>query len=235
MIDPRCHVGETHGIYTLVDVLYEKDKYGHWIYKGVCNVCGYERFATHGQFAGPSQIAKICTHVGANGQYVTPTKWTNQRIGSIFGGMKIRCYNRNDKSYKWYGQKGIKICDEWVNNPKLFEDWAMANGYSDELTIDRIDENKDYSPDNCRWITLQDNAKYKSTTSLIEVDGEVHSGKDWAKILGLGQNRINTDVREYGLENTIEFIKRYQNNPTLKPNNKQSYYDVYMNNSTISI
>lgn len=62
-IDPRCHVGETHGIYTLVDVLDEKDKYGHWIYKGVCNVCGREKFSHYGGFSGPKSIVTVCTHV----------------------------------------------------------------------------------------------------------------------------------------------------------------------------
>ena len=116
------------------------------------------------------------------------------------------------------------------NNPKLFEEWSLQNGYTDELTIDRIDEDKDYSPDNCRWIPNVDNTKYKSTTSVINVDGEVHTGKDWSKILGLGTNTINTYVRKYGLYDTIEFIKRYMANPNLKPfNRNQSIYSVYMN------
>lgn len=117
-----------------------------------------------------------------------------------------------------------------MDNPELFEKWAIENGYEDNLTIDRIDENKDYSPDNCRWKTNKDNSKYKSTTSIIDVNGEVHTGKDWAKILGLGVNIINTYIRKYGLSNTIEFIKRYKVNPNLKNNRKRkSIYDLYMN------
>lgn len=157
-------------------------------------------------------------------------KWKNKRIGKIYRNIKQRCYNKKDKSYKWYGDKGIKVCDEWLNNPKSFEEWSLQNGYTDELTIDRIDEDKDYSPDNCRWISSVDNSKYKSTTSVINVDGEVHTGKDWSKILGLGTNTINTYVRKYGLYDTIEFIKRYMANPNLKPfNRNQSIYSVYMN------
>ena len=64
MIDPRCHVGETHGIYTLVDVLDEKDKYGHWIYKGICNVCGREKCSHYGDFSGPKSMTTVCTHIG---------------------------------------------------------------------------------------------------------------------------------------------------------------------------
>ena len=77
------------------------------------------------------------------------------------------------------------------------------------MTIDRRDESKDYCPENCRWIPLKDNAKYKSTTSLITANNETHTGKDWAKILGFGENIINTYVRMYGVENTINFIETY--------------------------
>lgn len=235
MIDPRCHVGETHGIYTLVDVFDEKDKYGHWIYKGICNVCGREKCSHYGSFSGPKSMATVCTHIGINGKYIEQTQWESQKICAIFNGMKSRCYNQNDKSYRWYGNKGIKICNEWIDNPKSFEDWALSNGYTDGLTIDRINEDKDYCPENCRWITRSDNTKYKSTTSLINVDGEIHTGKDWARILGVSINVINTYVRTHGLDNTIEFIQRFMNNPKLELKNGQSYYDLYMNNNTMSV
>ena len=224
------HIGETYGIYTLIEFLNEKDKYGHYLYKGKCKVCGYETVRPFSHFSAPSAITNNCKHLDRNGNYYNFNKynWSNERIGSIFNGIKDRCYNKNNKSYKWYGEKGVKVCKEWIDNPKLFENWALSNGYKDDLTIDRIDENKDYCPENCRWVTNINNAKYKSTTSLIEVDGETHTGKDWAKILGFGPNLINNYIRKYGLENTIEFIKKYQINPTLEPKGNQSYYDLYM-------
>ena len=224
------HIGETYGIYTLIEFLNEKDKYGHYLYKGKCKICGYETVRPFSHFSAPSAITNNCKHLDRNGNYYNFNKynWSNERIGSIFNGIKDRCYNKNNKSYKWYGEKGVKVCKEWIDNPKLFENWALSNGYKDDLTIDRIDENKDYCPENCRWVTNINNAKYKSTTSLIEVDGETHTGKDWAKILGFGPNLINNYIRKYGLENTIEFIKKYQINPTLEPKGNQSYYDLYM-------
>lgn len=224
------HVGETYGIYTLIEFLNEKDKYGHYLYKGKCKICGYETVKPFSHFSAPSAITNNCKHLDRNGNYYNFNKynWSNERIGSIFNGIKDRCYNKNDKSYKWYGEKGIKVYKEWIDNPKSFEIWALSNGYEDNLTIDRIDENKDYCPENCKWVSNSDNAKYKSTTSLIEVDGETHTGKDWARILGFGVNLINNYIRKYGLENTIEFIKRYQANPTLEPKGNQSYYDLYM-------
>lgn len=152
----------------------------------------------------------------------------NVRILQIFVLMKSRCYNKNDKSFKFYGGKGIRICDEWIENPKLFEQWSIENGYMEGLTIDRIDVNGDYCPENCRWITLQDNARYKSTTIIIDVDGIKKSGKEWAKELGLGVNVINIYRRKYGYENTVEFIRRSLKYGIPKFEHGESYYNKIM-------
>lgn len=229
MFDPKSHIGEVHGVFTIVGMLDKKDKYGHWIYKGVCNECGYVKYSHYGGFSGEKSKTTICRHVELGGRYLRNIHWENNRIKSIFHGMKSRCYNKEDKNYRWYGAKGIKICDEWLDNPKAFEEWAMNHGYSDNLTIDRKDENKNYCPENCTWVTLENNSKYKSTTSLVEVNGEIHTGREWSEKLGFGVNVINTYIRKYGEENTKEFIRRYLNSPGYKPKRNQSYYDLYMN------
>lgn len=221
------YVGKTVGVFTITEVMPYKDNDGHSLYKGICNECGFERIARYQCLKESTK----CVHIRVDGKNVlSKTNWNNKRIKSIFNGIKQRCYNKNNKSYKWYGAKGIKVYDNWMNNPSLFEEWALQNGYNDTLTIDRIDENKDYSPDNCRWVENAQNTKYKSTTSLININGECHTGRDWSKILGFGTNTINTYIKKYGINNTIEFINRYMTNPNLKPHNKnQSVYNLYMN------
>lgn len=81
---------------------------------------------------------------------------TKTRLYNIWSGMKKRCYRPRTRSYKYYGGRGITICDEWLNNFQAFYDWAIANGYQDDLSIDRIDNDGNYEPSNCRWATAKE-------------------------------------------------------------------------------
>lgn len=81
------------------------------------------------------------------------------RIYRIWKNIKSRCGNENVPSYENYGAVGVEVCDEWKDDPKAFADWAFANGYSDDLTIDRKRSGEGYSPGNCQWITLSENSQ----------------------------------------------------------------------------
>lgn len=214
----------------IFDVLYECEERandGHKKYHIKCSVCGAE----FDRIKANIRPYVHCNHLALTGKYIKDTHWTNQRLRKIFSGMFRRCYSVQEKSYRWYGAKGIKISDEWLDEPLLFEQWALKNGYNDTLTIDRIDSSKDYSPENCRWISVKDNSRYKSTTNYIAVGGEIKTGKEWAQYLNISTNQINTYIRKYGQENTIEFIKKCIKNPEKKKERKsgQSYYTLYMN------
>ena len=93
------------------------------------------------------------------------------RLYSIWQGMKARCYRKSHTYYKYYGGRGITICREWQNDFEAFYDWAMDNGYADNLTIDRIDANGNYEPNNCRWATKKEQAMNKRRAILIEING----------------------------------------------------------------
>ena len=111
-------------------------------YFAKCLKCGYIRNVTLQTIRKSTDTT--CRHISQD------SRFGDLRLGYIYRAMCKRCYNENDKSYKFYGAKGIKVCDDWLDNGIVFEDWALHNGYQDNLTIDRIDTTKDYEPDNCR-------------------------------------------------------------------------------------
>lgn len=229
-IDPRCHIGEKHGIYTIVDVLDEKDKYGHYIYKCVCSECGYIKFSHYGSISGEKSAVTSCTHVRVNGDYKPyGHTWINKRIARIFRGMIARCYNTRDKDYRWYGAKGVIIDPEWLHNPSSFEKWALANGYQDDLTIDRIDTSKGYIPSNCRWMSLEENSRRAGNVNWITVNKITLTGRQWAKKLGLGALAINKYIQAYGVTKTKELIGAMLNDPVASKHrkSKQTWFAVY--------
>lgn len=84
-----------------------------------------------------------------------------------------------------YGGRGIVVCDDWKNNFKAFYDWAMANGYNDGLSIDRIDNDKGYSSDNCRWVTMEIQSNNRRSNITVEYNGECRTLAEWSKTLGI--------------------------------------------------
>jgi hypothetical protein len=99
--------------------------------------------------------------------------------------MKARCYNPKATSYKSYGKRGIRVCDEWRHDFVAFRDWAVSNGYSDNLTIDRKDANGNYEPLNCQWATYKEQANNKRDSRFVEFNGESHTLGEWASITGI--------------------------------------------------
>ena len=115
----------------------------------------------------------------------------NTKIYNAWNGMKSRCFNKNDKYYLNYGGRGITVCDEWKNDFKAFFDWAMENGYSDKLTIDRIDVNGNYEPSNCRWVTQKVQQNNRTNNVLLEFLGEIHTISEWSELLGIDKATIH--------------------------------------------
>ena len=103
--------------------------------------------------------------------------------------MISRCYRGKDPSYKYYGGRGIKVCNEW-QDIREFEAWVKDHPWFEGATLDRIDNNKDYSPDNCRWATMREQDNNRRNTIMIEWNGEYHSLSDWSDITGLNKSTL---------------------------------------------
>ena len=115
-------------------------------------------------------------------------RWTN---------MKVRCNNVKHTHYKSYGGRGICVCTEWMDSYQSFAEWAINNGYSKELTLDRINNDGNYEPSNCRWVTITRQANNKSTNVLVTIGDKTQSIADWCRELNLNygtvKHRISRD------------------------------------------
>ena len=116
------------------------------------------------------------------------------RLAGIYNAMLQRCYNINNSGYQMYGGRGISVCEEWLNDPKSFYDWCLLNGYGDGLSIDRIDNNGNYSPENCRWVDFYTQANNTRKNVYIEFKGEVHTIKEWSRITGIKYNTLYSRI-----------------------------------------
>lgn len=135
------------------------------------------------------------------------------RLYKIWTTMKSRCLSPEFAKYKDYGGRGIKICDDWINNYSAFKEWAMNNGYADNLSIDRINNDGNYEPSNCKWSTGKEQCRNRRTNHLITYNGKTQCLTEWAEELGINRGvlfaRINN--RHWSIEKafTTPVISRH--------------------------
>lgn len=130
------------------------------------------------------------------------------RLYAVYSAMKQRCYSPKNPSYKFYSRRNITVCQEWLDSFQTFKDWALLNGYDysknrKEQSLDRIDNSKGYSPDNCRFVTHSENCKNTIRNIWIEYNGERKVLNDWSKQLGIP---IETLRRRYLKGESAEMI-----------------------------
>lgn len=131
----------------------------------------------------------------------------NSRLNYIYKNMKQRCYNTKCKAYKNYGGRGITICDEWLDESIVtrqwtkgwfaFKQWALSHGYNDTLTIDRIDNSKGYSPENCRWTTPKEQSNNTRMCHYVVYKGQRMTISQWCDKLNLDYNMIKQRIGHY--------------------------------------
>lgn len=133
----------------------------------------------------------------------------DNRLYRIYWGMKSRCYNKKYLWYNDYGARGIRVCDEWLNDFQVFYDWAINNGYKENLSIDRIDVNGNYEPDNCQWITPKQQARNRRSNKYYTINGETHCLSEWCEILNLNYTTVKARLH-YGwsIEKTLELEEK---------------------------
>lgn len=123
---------------------------------------------------------------------------TRTRLYRIWSNMKSRCYNENVPCFTRYGAEGKFVCSEWADSFESFRDWSLTHGYRDDLTIERIDGNKGYTPDNCKWATLEEQANNKRNNHIVEVDGNKMTLAQFARKYGLKYKRVEKQINKDG-------------------------------------
>lgn len=167
---------------------------------------------------------------------------SHSRLNKIYQKMKERCYDVNNNRYNIYGGRGIKICDEWINKELTgirnqtkgylaFKVWALSNGYREDLTIDRIDNDKGYSPDNCRWVTPKEQSNNRRSNHLILYKGESHNLKTWCEMLNLNYDRTERRINKlhWSVEKAFE-TECWTPKHNFKEMSKQELAQYYHNN-----
>lgn len=148
-----------------------------WVHFAVCGcACGgsatvrVETLGVRSNSCGCGRRVRLTTHgVSVN----------HKRIYHIWHNMVARCHNPKSPAYANYGGRGVSVCEEWRSDPAAFRDWALSNGYTDGLTIDRADNDGNYEPGNCRWITLAEQQGNRRDRQLYTAWGETKSASDW--------------------------------------------------------
>lgn len=162
--------------------------------------CGNEVIAYGRHMISGNTKSCGCLHWEERHTYGYKHGGSHKRLYAVWADMKTRCNNPNNVAYRWYGGKGVNVCDEWMQYP-AFEEWATANGYDDTLTIDRIDPDGGYCPENCQWLPFEENHKrmlydksHARKKVAIDPDGneyEFYVIADFAREHGLRQNCIS--------------------------------------------
>lgn len=149
------------------------------LFNGDCTSCGCRYAETKKELGQRRHSGEIYSP----GNYRHGLK--DSRLYSIWANMKTRCHNPKSTNYKWYGAKGISVCDEWLTDFKKFYDWSMSHGYRDDLELDRINSDFNYTPSNCRWITHHDQVLNQNRVILIRYNNEVKPRERWAEEFNL--------------------------------------------------
>lgn len=167
--------------------------------------CGTEIVTRGGSLTSGGSQSCGCFNRERSSQRHTKHGESKTRLNLEWRKIKNRCNNPNNDRWSDYGGRGIKVCEEWENSFETFRDWALANGYREDLTIDRKDVNGNYCPENCRWITNQEQQHNRRNNHYITYNGETHTITEWARIYNLSENGlVHRILRGWDIERALK-------------------------------
>lgn len=200
-------IGKRFGRLTIIDFVHAEPPYRGWLWVCRCD-CGKTKTlmvsdVKQGKIRSCGCLHdEVCVERGIKFKHLVKE---NKRLYSIYNGIKKRCYAEREPRYKDYGARGIRMCDEWLNPVTGFDnfaEWSLSNRYTDDMTIDRIDVNGNYEPDNCRWISLSEQALNKRDTLRVTYRGESVPLKELCDRQGVNYDTVHNRI--YSLKWSVE-------------------------------
>lgn len=193
----KINIGNKYGMLTVVSV-YEGCKEGvHDKFLCKCE-CGNEAVVQAGHLLSSHTKSCGCIQKKVASERLKTHGKAHTKIYEIWSALKSRCNNPNNKRYNKYGGRGIKVCDEWNKSFEAFYNWSINNGYSDTLSIDRIDVNGNYEPSNCRWTTNKEQCRNRTNNFNITYKEQTKTLSEWAEVLGISYKILYQRIKAYG-------------------------------------
>ena len=183
--------GQKFGLLTVIGLAETDTRKTYWVCK--CDCGNMKTVRSDSLLCG---AIKSCGCIKRKQDEVNLTKnhrhkMSGTRIYLEWQGMKGRCYNKGSARYADWGGRGIEVCEQWRNSFESFYTWAMANGYQDNLTIDRIDHNGNYCPENCRWVGQQEQCRNRRSNINITIGNSTRTLMEWCEIFQVDYTNVN--------------------------------------------
>lgn len=159
--------------------------------------CGNERVVYGYSLKSGNTRSCGCLRAETSKDKATTHGMSKTSLFHVWWAMMERCTNKNSKSYKNYGGRGISVCDEWLDSTTFFN-WALSSGYEEGLTIERIDVNDGYKPSNCKWVTKKEQARNKTNSFIVEIDGESKCLAEWCEIYEINYFTVHQRIAKLG-------------------------------------
>ena len=174
-----------------------KDKRGECKWLCRCD-CGNEKIVSGNKLRSGNTKSCGCYQKAVRGKFRITHGMTDSKLYVIWCNMKSRCGNEKNNMYYRYGGRGIQVYPEWENSFDIFAEWAKATGYKEGLSIERINIDEGYSPENCRWITKREQYLNRSDSHLVTAFGKTQTIKEWADETGIKYDTIERRINQYG-------------------------------------
>lgn len=177
----------------------------YWLCK--CD-CGNEKVVYRGSLTSGDIISCGCYRDEHKSEFGLKHGYSNDKMYIKWSGMVERCTNPNAKNYERYGGRGISVCEDWRNHPESFIEWAYSNGYEEGLTLERINNDEGYYPENCKWATHREQQSNTRRNHNVTRNDVTHSIAEWSRLTGVNHETLRYRVNHNNFDDIDEYLNK---------------------------